>query len=406
MIERQVVTAFLTRGPQVLLLRRGDRVRTYRGLWAGASGTIEAGRSPIEQAIQEIEEETGLSNSEADPVLAGRPFDFVDESISRRWIVHPFRFRIAADAKVVLDWENSVAVWTEPAQLERLSTVPRLLDSWRRVAFLPQAIERSLDDLRHDHSAGAAELARQALSLLESAAHLHETDSPHDLTDLLDRTAGALRLARPTMAPIAYWSDRFESALSDINRKYPTMSALPSAVATAVLNLGIEADQLADLLATNVADSLSDANVVVTASYSSTLIKGLSRAADRGKRIRVLALESGGGSPSFGRRVSDAARAAGLPATVVPNDDLPVAVRQADLVLIGADSVLSDGSVINGTPSRLLAEAAQRASVPVIVAAGPTKRLGEDSPALAFLRTGRLEAGFDLVPARLIQVIL
>ncbi len=31
MDERRVVTAFLTRGNQVLLLRRTDRVRTYKG---------------------------------------------------------------------------------------------------------------------------------------------------------------------------------------------------------------------------------------------------------------------------------------------------------------------------------------------------------------------------------------
>ena len=72
MDERRVVTAFLTRGNQVLLLRRSDRVSTYKGRWAGVSGSVEAGSTPIEQAIQEIEEETGLSNADAIPVLAGQ----------------------------------------------------------------------------------------------------------------------------------------------------------------------------------------------------------------------------------------------------------------------------------------------------------------------------------------------
>ena len=67
MDERHVVTAFLTRGNQVLLLRRTDRVSTYKGRWAGVSGSVEAGSTPIEQAIQEIEEETGLSNARRDP---------------------------------------------------------------------------------------------------------------------------------------------------------------------------------------------------------------------------------------------------------------------------------------------------------------------------------------------------
>ena len=89
----------------------------------------------------------------------------------------------------------------------------------------------------------------------------------------------------------------------------------------------------------------------------------------------------------------------------MPDDELPSAVRQADLALIGADSVLPDGAVVNGTPSGLLAETAHNAGRPVIVAAGPTKRVEEDSPALVWLRRGRLEAGFDLVPAELIHGI-
>ena len=406
MVERHVVTAFLALDEQILLLRRSDRVSTYKGRWAGVSGTVEAGLTPIEQAIQEIEEETGLSNADAIPVLVGRPFDFVDDELSHRWIVHPFRFRVNDEAKIRLDWEHSEAVLTEPAQIERLPTVPRLFDAWLRVAFLPPWIERGLDEIREDHSAGAAELARQSLALLGSAAQQFETRSRQELAELLDRTAGALRLGRPTMAPIGYWAGRFQAGLAGIEANRPSLPALRSAVATSVCDLGIEADQLSHRLADDVANSLSDGDVVVTASYSSSLVKGLSRAAGQGKHVRVLALASGRDRPSFGQRVADAARSAGLDAILVPDDELPSAVQQADLALIGADSVLPDGAVVNGTPSRLLAETAHNAGRPVIVAAGPTKRLAEADPTLALLRPGRLEAGFDLVPAGMIDVIL
>ena len=406
MDERHVVTAFLTRGNQVLLLRRTDRVSTYKGRWAGVSGSVEAGSTPIEQAIQEIEEETGLSNADAIPILAGQSLDFVDDALNRRWVVHPFRFRVSDEAKIRLDWEHSEAVWTEPSQIEWLPTVPRLVDGWRRVVFLPQWIEQSLDDIRRDRSSGAAELAREALALLAAAAEQLETSSPRELSDSLDRAAGALRLVRPTMAPIAYWAGRFEANLAGIEANRPTLPALRSAVATSVCDLGIEADQLSRRLADDVADSLTDGDVVVTASYSSSLVGGFRRAAEQGKRIRVLALASGGDEPSFGQRVADAARSAGLDAILVPDDELPSAVRQADLALIGADSVLPDGAVVNGTPSGLLVETARTAGLPVIVAAGPTKRVEEDSPALVWLRPGRLEAGFDLVPAGMLDVIL
>ena len=190
------------------------------------------------------------------------------------------------------------------------------------------------------------------------------------------------------------------------HRGRPSLPALRSVVATSVCDLGIQADQLSDRLADDIANSLNDGDAVVTASYSSSLIGGFRRAAEKGKRIRVFALASGHERPSFGQRTADAARSAGLDATLVPDDELPSAVQQADLALIGADSVLPDGAVVNGTPSGLLAETARTAGLPVIVAAGPTKRVEEDSPALGWLRPGRLEAGFDLVPAELIHGIL
>ena len=406
MDERRVVTAFLTLGERILLLRRSDRVGTYKGRWAGVSGSVEARLTPIEQAMQEIEEETGLSNADAIPILAGQSLDFVDDALNRRWVVHPFRFRVSDEAEIRLDWEHSEARWIEPAQLERMSTVPRLVDGWRRVAFLPQWIEQSLDDIRRDRSSGAAELAREALALLAAAAEQLETSSPRELSDSLDRAAGALRLVRPTMAPIGYSANQFETSLSEKKANALSLPELRSMIATAARNLSIEADQMSRRLADDVADSLTDGDVVVTASYSSSLVGGFRRAAEQGKRIRVLALASGGDGPSFGQRVADAARSAGLDAILVPDDELPSAVRQADLALIGADSVLPDGAVVNGTPSGLLAETAHNAGRPVIVAAGPTKRVEEDSPALVWLRPGRLEAGFDLVPGGMIDVIL
>ncbi len=392
----------------MLLLRRSARVRTYRGLWAGVSGSLDAGRSPIEQAIQEIEEETSLSNADASPVLAGRPFGFVDDELSRRWVVHPFRFKVSDDASIELNWEHLEAKWVEAAEMNRLSTVPSLFDAWSRVALLPGWIEAALDAIRENRSAGAAELARQALDALGSAAQQYQTYSPTDLANLLDRTAGALRLVRPTMTPIGYWASRFHAGLVEAHANFPDLPALRSAVKSLVKGQGlnIEADQLGDRLADDIADSLSDGDVVLTASYSSSLVNGFARAAGQGKRVRVLALASGRETPSFGRRTADAVRSAGLGASVVPDEELPAAVERADLVLIGADSVLPDGSVVNGAPSGQLVEYAHSAGLPVIVAAGPTKRLAATDPTLALLRAGRLETGFDLVPADLIDVIL
>ncbi len=48
----------LTRGDEVLLLHR--RRAPNKGLWNGVGGRIEAGETPLQSALREIEEETGF----------------------------------------------------------------------------------------------------------------------------------------------------------------------------------------------------------------------------------------------------------------------------------------------------------------------------------------------------------
>jgi len=229
---------------------------------------------------------------------------------------------------------------------------------------------------------------RQALALLGSASQGFETSSLQELVGPLARTAAVLRLARPIMVPIGYWADRFDGLLAETRDL--TMPEMRSVMASAARSLVDEAERMSHRVAENVAGFLTNDDTVVTASYSSSVASGLRRATGADKRIRVLPLASGGDRPSFGGRVADAARSAGLEALVIPDTDLMSAVQQADLALIGADSVMPDGAVVNGAPSGLLAEAAHGAGRPVIVAAGPAKRVKEDSPALAWLRRGRL----------------
>jgi len=59
LLEKRVVTCFLESDGEILILRRSRQVGSYQGKWAGVSGFIET--TADEQALVEIEEETGLS---------------------------------------------------------------------------------------------------------------------------------------------------------------------------------------------------------------------------------------------------------------------------------------------------------------------------------------------------------
>ena len=134
MDERHVVTCFLEHNGKVMILRRSERVGTYRGKWAGVSGYIEEGVSPSEQAWTEIKEEAGLDGDDVELVLEGQPLEVVDAELGRKWIVHPFRFRVLKPEKTKIDWEHTEVKWIAPEDIGRHETVPKLLEAWQRVA--------------------------------------------------------------------------------------------------------------------------------------------------------------------------------------------------------------------------------------------------------------------------------
>lgn len=133
MQESHVVTCFLEKDEQVLILKRSNQVGTYRQRWSGVSGFIEPGVSAVEQARQEIQEEVGLDSDEVTLLKAGEILQIVDDKLARKWFVHPFRFCIKNKDKIVLDWENTEYLWVQPAQIPSYPTVPGLYAAWEKV---------------------------------------------------------------------------------------------------------------------------------------------------------------------------------------------------------------------------------------------------------------------------------
>lgn len=121
---RHVVTAFLEHEGKILLVRRSEAVRTHQGLWAGISGYLEHG--PLEQAVIEIQEETGLDGPDVELRQEGQPVDVADPEHNIRWIVHPFLFQVNRPDGIRLDWENVEMRWITPAEIDDYATVPGL----------------------------------------------------------------------------------------------------------------------------------------------------------------------------------------------------------------------------------------------------------------------------------------
>ena len=128
--EIQIVTSFLERDDgRVLLLKRSERVGSFRGRWAAVSGFLED-PTPFAQAVREIEEETGLRSE--DLALLREGARVLARDGDRIYTVHPFLFRVH-DPEIRIDWEHTEFEWVEPAEIVRRETVPKLEDVWQAV---------------------------------------------------------------------------------------------------------------------------------------------------------------------------------------------------------------------------------------------------------------------------------
>ena len=123
-----VVTAILKRNNKILLLKRSQKVRTYKGKWAGVSGYLEENEEPLERALKEIEEETGLKKEDVILIKKAEAIEFYDEKEKMRWKVHPFLFEAKKD-EIKIDWEHETYKWIEIDEIEEYETVPKLKET-------------------------------------------------------------------------------------------------------------------------------------------------------------------------------------------------------------------------------------------------------------------------------------
>jgi ribose 1,5-bisphosphate isomerase len=110
---------------------------------------------------------------------------------------------------------------------------------------------------------------------------------------------------------------------------------------------------------------ISSGDVVFTHCHSSTVVDILKKAKKEGKRFKVYNTET---RPLFQGRITarELARA-GIPVVHFIDSAARIALKEADIMLIGADAISSEGKVFNKIGSEMFAEIAHRYDIPVYV---------------------------------------
>jgi len=265
-------------------------------------------------------------------------------------------------------------------------------------------------ELVDDRVSGASQLARQALDSLTQFAGTCSEEEIDPLRRALLDFAEDLQYARPSMAPIfnlvQRWADRVEALDgTEVERFRRDAAAIAQELSDASIRaVGDVADQAARLIGPGA--------TVITHSLSTTVQATFRALAPRG--VQAIVAESRPGLE--GRRQAQHLDHFGVPVAFITDALLGHFCREATVALVGADTLLQDGSVVNKAGTYLLALASRDMGIPFYVCCESFKQVpyGAAGFDLEELDAAELDAPrgrnitphnvyFDITPARLVS---
>lgn len=133
---RPVVAVILEWRRHVLLLKRSLNVSHDQGKWHCVTGYVEDNCLPVQQALDELYEETGLMLADLTALDEG-PVLTLPDAHGRAWQVHTFRAQ-TLQRRLTTNWEHTAYRWVLPRRLSRFDgRVSWLDDVLEAVTALP-----------------------------------------------------------------------------------------------------------------------------------------------------------------------------------------------------------------------------------------------------------------------------
>lgn len=210
-------------------------------------------------------------------------------------------------------------------------------------------IEQRIDAVRNDREHGSRWLVQQTINILHDLAQQQMASQEKQMQCLL--VAGrTLAQARPAMA-----------ALSSAVGRILNVRGGPQAIAQAAQQLLQDYETATDRIAQNAQPYLS--GCLMTCSISGTVLDVLT--VHRQQITQMIVLE---GRPRYeGREMARALSAQGFAVTLITDAQANIFIPRCKAIIVGADSILANGDVLNKAGTALLAYAAQGHAIPFYV---------------------------------------
>jgi len=239
---------------------------------------------------------------------------------------------------------------------------------------------KAVEDVRIRQMRGGTIVAHAALMALRSAALKSKASSSKEFHAELEENAIYLTKIRASSIPLANGIRYVVSEVQKSMEHGADVQELKQVVSDAATTFDRKLEESIKEIAEIGARRLKDGDVIMTHSYSSSVIAILKKAHEQGKRLRVFVTET---RPELeGRDVARELAAEGIDTTLIIDAAVSHFIEESDKVLVGAEAVAANGAIVNKIGTATIAAVAHGARVRVYAAAStykfsPETMLGE-----------------------------
>jgi ribose 1,5-bisphosphate isomerase len=237
--------------------------------------------------------------------------------------------------------------------------------------MIDDEVRAVVDDVHIRQMRGGTIVTHAALKALRSAALKSTARSSQEFMRELEENGKYLASLRTTSVSL---SNGLRQVLTEVQQSAANNADVQRLIQTVVdATQGFERrlDESVKMIAEIGARRIKEGDVILTHSYSSSVIAILKRAHDQGRRFRVFVTET---RPELeGRDVARELAAHGIETTLIIDSAVSHFVKDSDKVLVGAEAVAANGAIVNKIGTATIAAVAHEARIRVFVAASTYK---------------------------------
>ncbi|TAL46903.1 hypothetical protein EPN87_04095 [archaeon] len=281
------------------------------------------------------------------------------------------------------------------------------------------SIEQRIDELRSDDKSGASELTQRSVAVLKELAESFEGDDKGEFIHYVSKWGSTLAGLHPHMSAIRCCIGGIVYGLNE-HREYADVFGLRHFVYTFADDFIRDSNDNVKKIARNACEIIGDNKykVLLTHSRSSTVREVFRQLIKIGYSVEFIVTESRGRvtrpgeetSYPFGLQTSEDLKSMGIVHKVVPDILAGHYARKTDASIVGADSILGDGGLVNSAGTYHIALAAHDANKPFYVACETLKfdpSYNQSNADILLETLNKRDVGkghlFDITPSRYIN---